>query len=58
METIKALFQENFPAAFATAGLVLYFFGMAIVFISKPLKNAESFSIKPVDNAGKTEIRV
>ena len=58
METIKALFQENFPAAFATAGLVLYFFGMAIVFISKPLKNAESFSIKPIDNAGKTEIRV
>ena len=58
METIKALFQENFPAAFATAGLVLYFFGMAIVFISKPLKNAASFSIKPVDNAGKTEIRV
>ena len=33
-------------------------FGMAIVFISKPLKNAESFSVKPVDNAGKTEIRV
>lgn len=58
METIKALFQENFPAAFATACLAAYFFGMAIVFISKPLKNAESFSIKPVDNAGKTEIRV
>ena len=58
METIKALFAENFPAAFATTCLALYFFGMAIVFISKPLKNAESFSIKPVDNAGKTEIRV
>ncbi len=58
METIKALFAENFPAAFATACLALYFFGMAIVFILKPLKNAESFSIKPVDNAGKTEIRV
>ncbi|MGN0447641.1 MAG: hypothetical protein ACI4GC_03730 [Acutalibacteraceae bacterium] len=58
METIKALFSENFPAAFATACLAAYFFGMAIVFISKPLKNAESFSIKPVDNAGKTEIRV
>ena len=28
------------------------------MFIAKPLKNAESFSIKPVDNAGKTEIRV
>ena len=58
METIKALFTENFPAAFATAGLVLYFFGMAIVFITSPIKNAESFSVKPVDNAGKTEIRV
>ena len=58
METIKALFAENFPAAFATVCLCLYFFGMAIVFIAKPLKNAESFSIKPVDNAGKTEIRV
>ena len=58
METIKSLFAENFPAAFATTCLALYFFGMAVVFISKPLKNAESFSIKPVDNAGKTEIRV
>ncbi len=58
METIKALFAENLPAAFATACLAAYFFGMAVVFILKPLKNAESFSIKPVDNAGKTEIRV
>jgi hypothetical protein len=31
---------------------------MAIVFIISPIKNAESFSVKPVDNAGKTEIRV
>lgn len=58
MDVIKALFAENFPAAFATVCLAAYFFGMAVVFISKPLKNAESFSIKPVDNAGKTEIRV
>ena len=58
MEAIKALFTENFPAAFATACLAAYFFGMAVVFVLKPLKNAESFSIKPVDNAGKTEIRV
>ena len=58
MDIIKNLFAENFPAAFATTCLALYFFGMAVVFISKPLKNAESFSIKPVDNAGKTEIRV
>ncbi len=58
METIKALFNENAPAAFATVCLALYFFGMAIVFITNPIKNAESFSVKPVDNAGKTEIRV
>ena len=58
MDTIKALFSENFPAAFATTCLALYFFGMAIVFITNPIKNAESFSVKPVDNAGKTEIRV
>ena len=31
---------------------------MAIVFITNPIKNAESFAVKPVDNAGKTEIRV
>lgn len=58
MDIIKHLISDNPPATFATACLALYFFGMAIVFIIKPLKNAESFSIKPVDNAGKTEIRV
>lgn len=58
METLKAIWEYNPPAMFATICLALYFFGMAIVFITKPLKNAESFSIKPVDNAGKTEIRV
>jgi len=52
------ILMSNVPASVATIGLVLYFFGMAIVFIISPLKNAESFSIKPVDNAGKTEIRV
>ena len=31
---------------------------MAIVFITNPVKNAEAFAVKPVDNAGKTEIRV
>ena len=55
---IKELFFTNVPAAVAVIGLVLYFFGMAVVFITSPVKNAESFSIKPVDNAGKTEIRV
>ena len=55
---MKEILMSNLPAGFATVCLALYFFGMAIVFITKPLKNAESFSIKPVDNAGKTEIRV
>lgn len=58
VEIFNGLWSENPPAMFATICLALYFFGMAVVFISKPLKNAESFSIKPVDNAGKTEIRV
>ena len=55
---MKEILMSNIPAAVAVIGLVCYFFGMAVVFITKPLKNAESFSIKPVDNAGKTEIRV
>lgn len=55
---IKELFFSNIPAAVAVIGLVLYFFGMAVVFVTNPIKNAESFSVKPVDNAGKTEIRV
>ena len=55
---IKELFFANVPAAVAVIGLVLYFFGMAVVFVANPIKNAESFSVKPVDNAGKTEIRV
>ncbi len=55
---MKEILMSNIPAAVATICLCLYFFGMAIVFIISPIKNAESFSIKPVDNAGKTEIRV
>ena len=55
---MKELFLQNIPASIAVLGLVGYFFGMAIVFIINPIKNAESFSVKPVDNAGKTEIRV
>ena len=58
MELLKEIWSSNPPAAFAVLCLIGYFWGMAVVFISKPLKNAESFSIKPVDNAGKTEIRV
>jgi len=55
---LKEIFFSNLPAGIAVIGLVAYFFGMAIVFITNPIKNAESFSVKPVDNAGKTEIRV
>ncbi len=55
---MKEILASNIPAAVAVIGLVAYFFGMAVVFISSPLKNAEKFSVKPVDNAGKTEIRV
>ena len=55
---MNEILASNIPAAVAVIGLVGYFFGMAVVFISSPLKNAEKFSVKPVDNAGKTEIRV
>ena len=55
---MKDLFFSNIPASIAVIGLVGYFFGMAIVFIINPIKNAQAFAIKPVDNAGKTEIRV
>ena len=55
---LTELWNANPPALFAVICLICYFWGMAIVFIAKPLKNAESFSIKPVDNAGITEIRV
>ena len=44
MEIFEIIWNNNPPAMFATICLALYFFGMAVVFISKPLKNAESFS--------------
>ena len=55
---MKEIFFSNLPAGIAVIGLIAYFFGMAIVFIISPIKNAENFAVKPVDNAGKTEIRV
>ncbi len=58
MAELKEILFSNIPASVAVIGLVGYFFGMAVVFVLSPIKNAESFSIKPVDNAGKTEIRV
>ena len=58
MDFIIDILMKNIPASVAVICLICYFWGMAVVFIVSPLKNAESFSIKPVDNAGKTEIRV
>lgn len=58
MDFIVDILSKNIPASVAVVCLIGYFWGMAVVFIASPLKNAESFSIKPVDNAGKTEIRV
>ena len=58
MVELKEILFSNIPASVAVIGLLGYFFGMAVVFVLSPIKNAESFSIKPVDNAGKTEIRV
>ena len=55
---MNEIFFSNLPAGIAVIGLVGYFFGMAVVFITNPVKNAEAFAVKPVDNAGKTEIRV
>ncbi len=55
---MKEIFASNIPASVAVIGLVCYFFSMAVVFITSPVKNAEKFAVKPVDNAGKTEIRV
>ena len=58
MDAIKEILAVNIPASVAVIGLVGYFFGMAIVFIISPVKNAASFAVQPLDNAGKTEIRV
>ena len=58
MEAIKEILAVNIPASVAVIGLVAYFFGMAVVFIASPVKNAASFAVQPLDNAGKTEIRV
>lgn len=55
---MKELILSNLPASIAAIGLICYFTGMFFVFVFSPIKNAEKFSIRPVDNAGKTEIRV
>ncbi|MEG1613836.1 MAG: hypothetical protein RR357_06710 [Clostridia bacterium] len=55
---IKTIFMSDIPASIATLGLCCYFVGMFFTFGFKPLKYCESFAVKPVDNAGVTEIRV
>ncbi len=55
---LKLVVEHNIAATIATICLCLYFFGTAIVFIAKPIKYADNYSMKPKDNAGKTEIRV
>ena len=55
---MKDLLLENIPVTIAVIGLALYFLGMAVVFVAKPVKNAAMFAIKPDGPAGVTEIRV
>ena len=55
---MKDLIMANIPVTIATFGLAIYFFSMAVMFITNPLKNASMFAIKPDGAAGVTEIRV
>lgn len=62
MKFVIDLFAEvwaiNSPATFASVCLMIYFLGVAVLFIPSPVKNAKNFSMQPIDNAGITEIRV
>lgn len=55
---MKEIIASNIAATVATIGLCIYFFCTAVVFLSKPEKFGRQYSVQPVDNAGKTEIRV
>lgn len=55
---MKEIIASNISATVATIGLCIYFFCTAVVFLSKPEKYGKQYSVQPVDNAGKTEIRV
>ena len=55
---LAEVISHNIAATVATIGLCIYFLGTALVFIIKPVKYAEKYSMKPKDEAGKTEIRV
>lgn len=55
---MKEIILAHLPASVAAIGLICYFTGMFFTFVLSPVKNAKKFSIRPVDNAGVTEIRV
>lgn len=55
---LKEILENNIAATVATCGLILYFLYTAVIFIAKPEKFGRQYSVQPVDNAGKTEIRV
>lgn len=57
-ELLKEIISDNITATVATIGLVIYFLCTAVVFLAKPEKFGRQYSVQPVDNAGKTEIRV
>ena len=57
-DALKAVIENNIAATIATIGLVIYFLCTAVVFIINPIKFGKNYSVQPVDNAGKTEIRV
>lgn len=55
---LKNIITDNIAATVATIGLTIYFLCTALVFVLKPEKYGRQYSVQPVDNAGKTEIRV
>ena len=55
---LKLAIENNIAATVATIGLVIYFLCTAVVFIINPIKFGKNYSVQPIDNAGKTEIRV
>ena len=57
-EALKIIIENNIAATIATIGLVIYFLCTAAVFVTNPIKFGKNYSVQPVDNAGKTEIRV
>lgn len=58
IDFLMGYWQINAPATVATVCLIGYFTAMGIMFIPFPIENAKMFSVQPIDQAGKTEIRV